>query len=250
MKLTVKQLARITGTTPRTLHYYDEIGLLRPSFVGDNGYRYYDEAAALRLQQVLFYRELDLSLNAIKAVLDDPDFDLRRALLAHKRALREQALRIDVLLETIDKTIGRLEGDRAMDAEELFGGFANEQEKQWAQEAIEQYGYDNSLVQESARRWRMLTPADKDRIKAEGDAIYRDFAGLVAEDPAGPKVQGVVGRWHAHLGNFCDPGPEVLAGLGRMYADNPDFRATFTAMDPELPELLRDAIDYYVANLP
>ncbi len=248
-RYTVKQLAQMAGITPRTLHHYDEIGLLPPTAVGDNGYRYYDETAALRLQQILFYRELDLPLGEIRALLDAPEFDVRAALLAHKRALRGRMRRMNALLETIDRTIAQLEGEEQMDVDELFGGFESEQERAWAEEAVEQYGYDNKLVQESARRWRGMTAADKTRLKEEGDAAYRAFVGLIGEDPAAAEVQAAVADWHAHVATFYDPGPDVLAGLGRMYVDDSRFRATFTAMHPELPEFLRDAILIYVDDL-
>lgn len=249
MNWTVRQLARLAGITPRTLHYYDEIGLLPPSAVGENGYRYYDEAAALRLQQVLFYRELDLSLGDIRAILDDPSFETRQALLTHRQALRDRAERIETLITTIDKTIAHLEGERAMDAEELFGGFETEQERQWSQEAIEQYGHDNPLVQVSARRWRSYTAADRARIKTEGGAIYSAMVSLIDTDPTSAPVQAVVARWHDHLRYFYEPDADLLAGLGQMYADNPDFAATFAAMHPRLPEFLRAAIAHYAANL-
>lgn len=249
MGYTVNQLAQLAGVTPRTLHHYDAIGLLPPTTVGENGYRYYDETAALRLQQILFYRELDLSLGEIRTVLDAPEFDVRQALLAHKRALRGRARRINTLLETIDRTLDQLEGENEMDAETLFGGFDNEQDKAWAQEAVEQYGYDNALVQQSARRWRALTAADKARLKTEGEAVYEAFVPLAGSDPAAPDVQAAVAAWHAHLAGFYDPGPEVLAGLGRMYVDDPRFQATFADMHPDLPELLRDAILIYVTGL-
>src|SRR5690606_22198431 len=89
MNYTVRQLAQLAGVSVRTLHYYDEIGLLRPSRVGENGYRYYDEPEVLRLQQILLYKELELSLEEIGSLLDQPDFDVLRALEDHKRALQQ-----------------------------------------------------------------------------------------------------------------------------------------------------------------
>ncbi|MEZ4518650.1 MAG: MerR family transcriptional regulator [Chloroflexota bacterium] len=181
MKRTVKQLARLAGITPRALHYYDEIDLLPPSAVGENGYRYYDDSATLRLQQIMFYRELGLSLTDIKGVLDDPGFEIRQALLAHREALQEQAQRISTLIKTIDKTLVQLEGEQEMDAEELFGGFDNAQERQWSQEAINQYGAHDSYVQESARRWRSYTAADKAGSRKKGTPCMRNWASMLTE---------------------------------------------------------------------
>src|SRR5450759_4853198 len=102
---TVKQLSKMAGITPRTLHYYDEIGLLKPSQVGDNGYRYYGEEALLRLQQIMFFKELDFSLAEIQEIVDRPGFDVLRALGAHRRLLEERASRLKRLIHTVDKTI-------------------------------------------------------------------------------------------------------------------------------------------------
>ena len=102
MTYTVKQLADLAGVSPRTLHYYDEIDLLSPSSVGSNGYRQYDTTAVIRLQQILFYKELGLSLKEIKALLDTPNFDELAALEAHKSRLEQKAGRILELLDTTD----------------------------------------------------------------------------------------------------------------------------------------------------
>src|SRR5678815_5477992 len=99
---TVKQLSDLADITVRTLHHYDEIDLLKPSKVGANGYRYYDDAALLRLQQILFYREIGLELMQIKDILDSPDFDLLSALRSHRAAIQEKTKRLNSLISTID----------------------------------------------------------------------------------------------------------------------------------------------------
>ncbi len=250
MRYTVKQLADLAGITPRTLHYYDEIGLLHPSEVGDNGYRYYGEPAARRLQQILFYRALGLNLNEILAILDDPHFDAEQALRAHRAALQVQAVRVGQLIETVDKTLAHLHGERTMKAEELFGGFETEQEKERTQQAMDLYGHDNAYVQESARRWRSYSTADKARIKEEGEAIYRNLVLLIDQDPGSPNVQDEIASWHTHLRYYYEPTPQLLAGLGDTYIANSDFAATFAAMHPDLPRFLHDAIAIYVERLP
>src|SRR5512141_1044283 len=103
--LTVKQLSTLAGVTPRTLHHYDEIGLLKPSRVGANGYRYYGEEALLRLQQILFYRELDMPLEDIRKIMGRRDFDVLSALESHKQALKKKMERTSRLLKTVDHTI-------------------------------------------------------------------------------------------------------------------------------------------------
>src|SRR5512146_2001246 len=112
---TVKQLSRLAGVTPRTLHHYDAIGLLKPSRVGQNGYRYYGPEALLRLQQILFYRELDMPLEDIKRLMARRGFDELKALEGHRDALSQRLARLNRLIQTVDKTILHLKGKAAMD---------------------------------------------------------------------------------------------------------------------------------------
>jgi MerR family transcriptional regulator, thiopeptide resistance regulator len=101
---TVKQLSELAGVSVRTLHYYDEIGLLKPSSVGENGYRYYEDASLFRLQQILFFREMDLGLLQIKDILDHPDFDLVATLQAHRHTLQEKIERLQTLISTVEQS--------------------------------------------------------------------------------------------------------------------------------------------------
>ncbi|NTU81339.1 MAG: MerR family transcriptional regulator [Chloroflexales bacterium] len=135
MTYTVKQLATLAGISVRTLHFYDAIGLLRPAQVGVNGYRSYDEAAVLRLQQILFYKELGLSLDAIRAVLDDPGFELLSALESHRQALQHRLRRLQHLIATVDRTIAHLKGEASMEPKDIFAGFSNEVQAEYAQQA-------------------------------------------------------------------------------------------------------------------
>ncbi len=151
MAYTVKQLADLAGVSVRTLHYYDEIGLLTPDAYGENGYRYYDEDALLRLQQILFFRELDFRLDEIKAIIDRPDFDVLRALQTHRVTLAEKAARLGGLINTVDKTILRLKGELGMSDKELFEGFDEEKQKQYAEEARKRWGSES--VDDSMKRW-------------------------------------------------------------------------------------------------
>lgn len=243
---TVKQLADLAGVTPRTLRHYDAIGLLRPSSVGNNGYRRYDEAAALRLQQILFYRELDLGLETIAALLAEPGFDVEAALRQHREAIQQRVDRFHQLIATIDKTILHLRGQTEMSTDELFAGFDEETQARYEQEAAEMY--DPRLVAESSRRWKSYSQEDKARVMAEGSAVYSDLAALIDRDPADAAVQAVVGRWHQHLRAFYEPTPDILRGLGQAYEEDPRFAAFFTGLHPDLPAFLSRAIEIYSAS--
>jgi DNA-binding transcriptional MerR regulator len=247
MRYTVKQLADLAGVSPRTLHYYDKIGLLEPSSVGDNGYRYYSEDAALRLQQILFYRELDVSLSEVRTILDAPGFDVLLALQSHRRALQGRVERLNGLMETIDRTVEHMRGERDMNTGELFAGFDEETQRRYEEEASRLWGEKH--VKASRRRWDSYSKATQAVILAEGGAIYKDLVTHLGEDPAGEPVQQAIARWHQNLRYFYEPTPEILRGLGQAYSRHPQFRATFSGMHPDLPEFLTAAIEHYCRNL-
>lgn len=244
---TVKQLADLAGVSVRTLHHYDTIGLLKPSAVGANTYRYYDDKAVLRLQQILFFRELDFSLSDIQTILDDPAFDVLAALYSHREALRDRVRRLNDLITTVDNTILHLRGEAPMSQKRLFAGFTDEEEKRYAQEAREQYGEE--AVNASYRLWNSYTPQKKTQIMEEGQAIYTDLVALIDHDPASPDVQQVIARWHQHMRYFYEPSIERLRGLGQLYVDHPDFARNFRELHPNLPEYMREAITHYCAGL-
>ena len=124
MAYTVKQVARISGVSVRTLHFYDETGLLKPACIGANGYRFYEEPQLLRLQQILFYRELGFELKQIKRTIGRPDFEILAALQSHRQDLLKNLARTRRLVDTIDKTIQHLKGKRKMKTQEMFAGFS------------------------------------------------------------------------------------------------------------------------------
>jgi DNA-binding transcriptional MerR regulator len=246
---TVKQLAELAGITVRTLHHYDEIGLLKPTQVGANSYRYYDEDALLRLQQILFYRELGLELTQIKDILDSPDFDYLRALQSHREALQARAERLDTLIETVDNTIQHLKGEITMSNRKIFQGLTPEQEDDMTRSARLQY--DREIVNDSARRWKGYSAAQKQAILDEGNAIYDDLAdALEAGTPAtDARVQAIFVRWHNHLLYFYEAKLEILRGLGELYRTDPAFIANFAKLHTDLPEYLHDGIEQYVDDL-
>jgi DNA-binding transcriptional MerR regulator len=243
---TVKQLSSLAGITVRTLHHYDEIGLLKPSRVGDNGYRYYGEEALYRLQQILFYRELDLPLDDIKKIMGRRDFDVMGALLSHKEALHGQAARLNRLIQTVDRTIDHLKGGTPMSEKSLFTGFSEEEEKKYTEEALRTY--DPESVKASVRKWKAYTPAEKQKIGAEGEALYLDLVAAMPKGAASAEVQAIIARWHRHLEYFWSPKDEQLLGLADGYNDDPRFRAFYDRIHPELAPFLREAVKVYVKN--
>lgn len=246
---TVKQVAALANVTVRTLHHYDEIGLLRPTAVGANGYRYYDDAALLRLQQILFYREIGLELAQIKDILDSPDFDLLTALRSHRTVLADKGRRLNDLITTIDATISHLAGEMTMSKKRMFEPFSDEQQQQYEREARLQW--DPDLVNSSIKLWNSYTQAQKDAVMAEAGQIYTDIADALeaGTPPQDASVQAILVRWHNHMRYFYEPTLEILRGLGEGYHTHPDFIATFQQFHPELPDYLHAAITQYVDDL-
>ena len=243
---TVRQLSKLAGVTPRTLHHYDAIGLLKPSRIGDNGYRYYGEEALLRLQQILFYRELDLPLDEIKRIMGRRDFDVMSALESHKVALKKRIDRLNVLLSTVDNTIDHLKGNKAMSRNILFEGFSEEEQEKLAEEAAQRW--DPETVKASNRKWKSYSEAEKKKILAEGKALYTDLVAVMPKGAASREVQAVIARWHQHMQYFWSPNDDQLVSIADLYNDDPRFKANYEKVHPGLAEFMREAVKVYVKN--
>ena len=244
---TVKRLSQLAGVTPRTLHHYDQIGLLKPTHIGENGYRYYGEESLLRLQQILLYRELDIPLDDIKKIVGRRDFDVLGALQSHKDALQKQAARLDRLLVTVDNTIQHLKGEKPMSEQGYFEGFSEEQQEKYAQEA-EQI-YDPETVRASNRKWKSYSAAKKESILAEGKAVYVDIIAAMPKGVDSLVVQAIVQRWRDHMDYFWTPNLDQLLALAEGYNTDPRFKANFDKMHPQLAEFMREAVRVYVKRL-
>lgn len=137
MEYSIKEIADLAGVTTRTLRYYDEFGLLKPAYIGNNGYRYYVRENLFRLQQILFFRELDVPLDEILLIMSQPDFNLLDALENHHAALRKRSSRLEKLIDTVERTVANIKGEMKMKGQELFDGF---DETQYEEEARQRWG--------------------------------------------------------------------------------------------------------------
>lgn len=241
---TVKQLSTLAGVTPRTLHHYDEIGLLKPESVGENGYRYYGEKSMLRLQQILFYRELGFSLDSIRDVLAKPEFQILDALEEHRESLQGRVRRLERLIQTVDKTINHLRGENIMSPKGLFEGFSEEEQERYAEEAEQLY--DPETVRESNRKWKSYSAEKKQAILDEGKQIYLDMIAAMPKGTDSSEVQAIVDRWRKHMDYFWTPDLDQLLSLATMYGQSPDFRANFDQMHPDLADFMLDAVTIYI----
>jgi MerR family transcriptional regulator, thiopeptide resistance regulator len=169
-ELTVKQLAAISGVTVRTLHHYDEIGLLKPASVGANGYRYYGRPELLRLQRILFQRELGVPLNEIGELLELEEKDQLGAMLQHRERLRVEGARLAVLIDTIDRTIASIRGETNMSSAELYKGFSPEKQAGYEKWLVEHQGERvRETIESSRRRFSQMTVEERAAELALGE---------------------------------------------------------------------------------
>ena len=241
MRYSVSQAARLAGVSVRTLRWYDEIGLLKPSEVTQAGYRFYDDAAMAALQQILFYRELGVPLEQIGRILSAPEHDRTEALQKHRTLLMMKRQRLDDMLRLVDETIGGI----AMYDERPKPTQADWEavKSQYAQEAAERWGNTEAFL-ESREKHKDYTPEKEAQISAEMEDIFQAFG--ACGDPAGPEAQELVRRWQAHITRYhynCTDG--ILACLGQMYVNDPKFRENLDKYGPGTAQKMSDAIAAY-----
>jgi DNA-binding transcriptional MerR regulator len=233
----------MAGVSVRTLHHYDHIGLLTPSARSEAGYRLYAEADLLRLQQILFFKELDFPLGEIRSILDHPGFDQVAALHNHRRLLEARAERLTLLLHTIDETIRRLtEDDTMLTDAELYAGFSDEQIERYRREARERWG---DVVEETEQRVRHMSRDQWQAVGQEGEEVTRALAGLMDRAPGDPEVQGYIARHHAWIEHFYPASAELYRGLGQLYVEHEEFRKYYDKYAPGMADFMLAAMTYY-----
>lgn len=248
MSYTVKELAQLSGVSVRTLHWYDEIGLLKPAYHGANGYRYYEEEQMLLLQQVLFFRELGFKLDDIQTVLGKSDFDTIRALKIHRHSLEQNLDRTKRLIKTIDQTMKHLRGKQKMDTAHLYDGFDPEKQKDYEQYLVKHHGtVAEDLLFESQRRTAKWGSDEWQQVKEEGEAIYQAAADLLKQGkgPRDEQMQALIEQHCQMLGRFYDVSKDVYVGLSQLYTEHPDFRKFFDRVHPELVQFFAEAMRVY-----
>lgn len=244
----IGSLAKMAGVTVRTLQYYDRIGLLKPSNKTGAGYRVYREKELLKLQQILFYRELDFPLNSIKSLINKRDFNMIRALEKHKQMLEQRSIRTAGLINTVDKTIKKLkEVKTVLKDEELYEGFSKKEIRDIKKEVDEKY--DPKVVKESNENVRKMTKEQFAVVKQEGEQIAKDLASVMDKGPASPEAQKVIARHFAHLNNFYKPSVEMYRGLGRLYIEDERFKAYYEKYAGNLAFFVQKAIDVFCDRL-
>jgi DNA-binding transcriptional MerR regulator len=244
MAYTVKEVAVLSGVSRRTLHFYDEAGLLKPAYHGGNGYRYYEEPQLLMLQQILFYRELGFELKQIKRILGRRDFEKIAALESHRKVLRKNLARTRKLIQTIDKTIEHLKGKTKMKTEELFAGFDAEQQAKHEQYLVDRFGKGTQQnIAQSKARLKNWKKADWEKSGAEFNAICQNLVAAMERKLAADsrEVQRIIRHHFEWLKQFWTPNRESYAGHSELIVDS-ELRKAYEAYDPRLPEFASAAM--------
>ncbi len=246
MFYTVKKLADLAGVSVRTLHYYDEVGLLKPQSRSISGYRCYGEEAVVRLQQIMFFRELGFSLEEIKNIVSRPDFDVLEALQSHQTLLTKKAERINELLATVEKSIKELKGKIRMQIKEYYQGFSDEQIEKYREEVRRRWGA--KTLQDSEARVIKMGREKFATLQAEGGKIFQTISDNMSKGYDSDLIQAQVANWRQWLENFHHYSGEAVSGLGREYSRNPEFAKFFQKYHKDLPDFLTRAIEYHCAQ--
>lgn len=251
MQYTVKDLAKLSRVSVRTLHCYDEVGLLKPICYGQNGYRYYGENELLRLQQILFFRELGFELKKITTILDRGDFDKIIALQSHKKILMKNLKRTHNLIATIEKTIKHLGGTTKMKDEELYFGFSKEKQEFYEKQLIERFGQEvKSHIEESHTNIKKWTKDKWEYSNKEFESICQALTQLLKEgkSPNNEEAQDVISRHYSWLKKFWTPTKESYMGHAQFIVES-DLRKAYEVFHLDLPNYISEAIQVFCRQI-
>lgn len=237
----VKEVSKLTGISVRTLHHYDNIGLLTPDQLTEAGYRLYSDDNLATLQQILFFRELGFPLKKIKELLTSPAFDRQEAFEMQRNMLLEKRKQLDLMIQTIEKTIRHGKGEYIMTNEEKFKGF-DFSKNPYEQEARDRWG--DKAVDDSNKKVAQFGP----ELGEEMNRIYFNLADIRHLDPTSDEAQAGIEEWFNLLNKMGTYSLEAFAGLGQMYVDDERFTKNIDKFGEGLAVFMRDAMGIYAGK--
>lgn len=254
MDYSIKELSELAGISARTLRYYDEIGLLLPLRTNEAGYRFYGEKEVELLQQILFYRERGMSLEQIRSIVYQNDFDILSALYNHLEELENQKKRLDSLISIVQKTILAKRGEKEMSDKERFEIFKEkiiqEHEKKFGQEVRQKYG--DASMEETKEKIKNLTEADYERFQNLGKEILMRLkeaiiGGISPESEDGKRIVLLHKEW---LGmTWKTYSKQAHKGLAEMYVMDERFTAYYDREVKGCADFLRKAVGYWLERM-
>ncbi len=242
MRYTIKQLADLSGVTVRTLHYYDQIGLLKPSFHHENGYRFYEQKEVEKLQQILFFRELEFPLARIQTIVNSDAFDKTHALKDQKILLQLKKRKLEQLITIIENSLKG--GEQPMTDHTQFDPFKDKDYLQYKEEVQERWGNTDAYKQ-SLERIKKWTKEDLQKIKREGQDITLGIADTMDHSIDSNDVQSAIQKHFNHMQQFYDCSYDMYKNLGKMYVEDQRFTAFYEKIKPGLAIFMRDAMAYF-----
>ena len=238
MKMQIKEFAEFSGVSVRTLHYYDEIGLLKPSFTDkQTGYRYYDEKSLLRMEEILFYRELDFSLKSIGEILSSPNYDKQKALGQQKKLLILKKERLERLISAIDD---------AEKGRNIMKAFDNNEYESYKAEVKEKWG-NTEAYKEHQEKTKGYTDEKFDALSDGMDKIFEDFSVCLknGRHPEDKEVQLLVKKLQQFItDNFYKCTDEILVGLSQMYVYDERFKKNIDKHAEGTAEFVKSAVEH------
>lgn len=243
MKMYIKEFAKLCGVSVRTIHYYDEIGLLKPAFVDEqNGYRFYDEKSLERIQEILFFKELDFSLKSISEIISSPDYDKQKALKEQRKLLILKKERLQRIIDALDNAA---KGNITMNA------FDNNEfdtaRKQYEAEAKERWGKTDAYKEHEQK----TASYSKDKWQQVNDglnAILAQFAVCLqsGQTPDSDEAQSLVKKLQSYITeNYYTCSAKILKGLGQMYVADERFKKNIDKHAVGTAQFISKAIDFY-----
>lgn len=244
MAYTVKQLAQLSGVSIRTLRFYDDIGILKPAYYGDNGYRYYQQEQLLILQQILFFRELNMPLKDIQHVLNAPNFNVLDRLKSHKVSLEQRIERTKKLLVTLEKTIANLSGENKMSVHEMYDGFDPNDMPHYDQIAIDEQGdIARSFIKKRMHATQNWGKAEWDKLNYEWNSLLLEITDALHQGltPNSPKVQQLMDKKFQICKSLYQPTKQEYLAMRQINCNHPEYKKQFDFYDVNLAKYIEDA---------
>lgn len=252
MEYTISKLAKLANVSTRTLRYYDEINLLKPLRLNSSGYRIYGQKEIDRLQQILFFRELDVNLDTIVLIMNNPDFDQIKALKQHRKELIRKRSHLEQLIAMVEKTIAYKKGDIKMENEEKFEAFKDkliaENEQKYGNEMREKY--DDAIIDDSNKKFRSMSKKEYAEMEKLGEDILKLLPKAVETGDPGSSLAQEVAAKHKQWLKFTWPSysKEAHAGLAEMYVEDERFKHYYDKVVDGGTKFLREAILIFLKN--
>lgn len=246
----INEVSKLTGVSIRMLRHYDKIGLLSPSKRTDSNYRLYNNDDISRLYKILLFKELEFSLQDIKHLLDDQEFNREEVLKVQRNLIFKKKQRLERILESIDDTIGNLGGNRV--SQKNFKAFNYEDvknhQKKYNEETEKRYGKTNAY-NESQEKTSKYSKSDWENIMQEAGTIYEALSQLMDKDPSDEIVQKLIEKWRNHIStHFYNCTIEIFRGLALMYVGDERFTKNIDQYGQGLAKFMSDAMHIYCDN--